>query len=174
MNWKELVGSVAPTIATALGGPLAGAAVQSISNALFGKPNASEAEIEQQVLTASPEILLKLKQAEQEFAVKMKELDISLDQINALDRDSARKREIAVKDKTPMLIALVSFFGFFGILILLIFKQIPDTAKDPLMIMLGALGGIVVSITQYYYGSSSGSAKKSESIEKLMNGKGGK
>ncbi|MFZ3071899.1 MAG: hypothetical protein WA162_01505 [Thermodesulfobacteriota bacterium] len=86
------------------------------------------------------------------------------------DRKSAREREIAVKDKTPAILATVSFIGFFGILLIMMFVEIPPTAKDPLLIMLGALGAVITGITQYYYGSSSGSNKKSEMLERLMSG----
>lgn len=84
------------------------------------------------------------------------------------DRKSAREREIAVKDKTPAILAGVSFTGFFGILGLMMFVEIPTTAKDPLLIMLGALGAIITGITQYYYGSSSGSARKNDMIDRIM------
>ena len=95
------------------------------------------------------------------------ELDLKLLEVEATDRDSARKREIEVKDSTPSKIAWVSFIGFFLILIVLMFVPVPDTAKDALLIMLGTLAGIVSSITAYYYGSSAGSARKSETIDRL-------
>jgi hypothetical protein len=37
MDWKKIVGAVAPTLATALGGPLAGMAAAAVSDALLGK-----------------------------------------------------------------------------------------------------------------------------------------
>jgi hypothetical protein len=40
----NVVRTVAPTIATAVGGPLAGMATRVISEALLGKPDGSEAE----------------------------------------------------------------------------------------------------------------------------------
>lgn len=171
MNWKTLLGTVAPTIATALGGPLAGLAVKALSASLLGKPDSTEAEIADAIAGAGPAELLKLKELNATFALEMKKLDIDLEKISADDRDSARKREIAVKDKTPAVIALASFVGFFGVLAMLIFKDIPAGAKDALLIMLGTLGGIVTSITAYYYGSSAGSAAKSKQLEQLTGGK---
>lgn len=104
--------------------------------------------------------------------IALEEIKIATEaeKVYADDRKSARDREIAVKDKTPAILATVSFVGFFGILLVMMFIEIPPTAKDPLLIMLGALGAIVTGITQYYYGSSSGSAKKNEMLERVMKG----
>ena len=44
-TFGPLIGSVAPTIATALGGPVAGMAVKAVSNALFGHENGTEDDI---------------------------------------------------------------------------------------------------------------------------------
>ena len=170
MDWKSIIGTVAPTIATALGGPLAGMATKAISGALLGRPEGTEKEIADAIAAAGPAELLKLKELDQSFALEMKKLDIDLEKISADDRNSARQREMTVKDKTPAAIAAVSFVGFFGILTLLIFKEIPSGAKDSLMIMLGSLGTLVTTIAAYYYGSSSGSAAKSHQIEKLIGG----
>ena len=44
-QFGPLLGQVAPTIATALGGPLAGVAVKTLSNVLLGHENGSEDEV---------------------------------------------------------------------------------------------------------------------------------
>jgi len=104
----------------------------------------------------------------QAIELRGEELDLELLKVSAADRDSARKREMEVKDKTPRQIAYVSFVGFFGILIVLMFVEVPASAKDALLIMLGTLAGIVTSITAYYYGSSAGSSRKNDTIDGLM------
>ena len=76
-------------------------ATRAISEALLGKPDGSEAELPEAAAKATPEQLLALKTAEQDFAVKMRELDIDLERIANADRDSARNREVATKDWTP-------------------------------------------------------------------------
>ena len=167
-DWKELVRTVAPTIANALGGPLAGLATQAISTAILGKPDATHDEISAVMAVASPDTLLKLKQAEQDFTAKMKELDIELEKIGASDRDSARKREIEVKDKTPRNLSIAAFVGFFGILLSMMFYDFPDNNHDVMMVMIGVLGGMVTSIVSYYFGSSSGSAAKTATIDKFL------
>lgn len=115
-----------------------------------------------------PEAIAKAQQALQEFEVAKGQQEIQVEQIFAEDRDSARKREIEIKDKTPMVLATVSVIGFFGILILLINVDIPDKAQNAMLILLGILGGMVGAVFNYYFGSSSGSAKKNDLIDKLM------
>ena len=58
MDWKSVVRTVAPTLATALGGPLAGAAVQALSVALLGRPDGTEQEVAEAVLTGGADALL--------------------------------------------------------------------------------------------------------------------
>jgi hypothetical protein len=173
IDWKSIVGSVAPTIATALGGPLAGMAVNAVSQAVLGKPNGSEAEIANAIAASNnPDILLKLKQAENDFAAKMQQLNIDLEKIAAEDRASARAREIAVKDKTPTILAYGYTLGYFLVLAFLIYlgsrgKQLDGASKDLVNVLLGILSAAEVAIIAYYFGSSSGSAAKSVTIEKL-------
>ena len=167
-NWKSILGTVAPGLATALGGPLAGMAVQAVSNAVLGKQDGSDDEIAAAITAGGPDVLQKLRAADQQFQVEMKKLDIDLEKISSDDRTSAREREKTLKDHTPAVIAAVSFSGFFGILGILIFRDIPSGANNAIMIMLGALGGIVTSITAYYFGSSAGSAAKSRQIEGIL------
>lgn len=44
-DWKETIGAVAPIIATALGGPLAGVATKFVANKLLGDDTANIEEI---------------------------------------------------------------------------------------------------------------------------------
>lgn len=103
------------------------------------------------------------------LAVEEIKVTAEAEKVYAEDRQSAREREMEVKDRTPAVLAFVCFMGFFGILGLMMFIDIPENAKDPLLIMLGALGAVVTGITQYYYGSSSGSAKKNNILARMIN-----
>jgi uncharacterized membrane protein YsdA (DUF1294 family) len=166
-DWKALVRTVAPTLATALGGPLAGMATRAIAGAVLGNEGADEGQIAAALQGASPETLLALKKADQDFAVKMRELDIDEIKLANDDRASARNREIRTKDKMPAIIALAALGGFFGILVAMAFVEIPASAVQPFSIMLGVLGTLVGGVTNYYFGSSAGSAAKNEMLERL-------
>lgn len=163
----NLIKQVAPTIATALGGPLAGLATKTLSEALLGTPDGSPDEVAAALGSATPDQLAKLREIDANFKVTMKKLDIDLAQIDASDRHSARQREVQTSDKTPMVLAGVVCIGFFGTLIGLMSYGLPQKGQDALLIMLGALGSAFTGIISYYFGSSSGSRAKEAIIEQM-------
>lgn len=165
-DWKNIVRTVAPTLATALGGPLAGVAVQALSVALLGKPDGTEEEVAMAVATGGADALLKIKQAEHEFTIRMRELDIDLEKVMASDRASAR--DLAKVDfTTPRWLAFLISAGFFVVLGYLITQGFPDSGKEPLLIMLGSLGTAWTGVVSFYYGSTAGSARKTEALERI-------
>jgi hypothetical protein len=154
MDWKTVVNAVAPTVATALGGPLAGAAVSALSSSLLGKPDGTADEVAAAITGGGPDMLLKMKQADQTFAEQMKSLDIDLAKLAEADRDSARQREVQSHDSTtPRVLALVVTLGFFSCLGYMLVCGKPPTGGDALLVMLGALGGAWAAIISYYFGS---------------------
>jgi hypothetical protein len=170
LDWKAIVGTVAPTLATALGGPLAGVAVKSIAGKLLDKPSATEEEVEQAILGADPQMLLRLKEVDAEFKKYMTDAGIKLEQIAADDRANARAREIQVKDHTPAILAYTVTLGFFGTLAFMLINGKPATGGDALLVMLGSLGTAWAAIISYFYGSSAGSRKKDEAISQMARG----
>lgn len=169
VDWKSIVGTVAPTIAAALGGPLAGAGVRALSEAVLGKPDGTEKELAAAIATASPEILAKMREADAAFAVRMKELDIDLERIGAADRDSARQREIKTGDVwTPRLLAGLIIVGWFVMQWYLVTHVIPAEMREIVLRGLGTLDLAVGLVLGYYFGSSSGSTEKSRTIDKLL------
>ena len=105
-TFGPLVGSVAPTIATALGGPVAGMAVKALSNALLGHADGTEDEINAALANPTADQLAALKKIDADFKVQMKSLDIDLERIAASDRDSARNYAIMTHDLTPRVLAV--------------------------------------------------------------------
>lgn len=170
MNFKTVIGAVAPWIGTALGGPLGGMAVDAIGK-VFGLSDTSEESLKTALSGATPEQMLALKQADNDFKLKMQELGFKqttdLEKIAADDRDSARKREMTVKDLTPMLLAIGVTAGFFGVLGFMLVNGKPLAGGDALLVMLGALGGSWGSVISYYFGSSAGSAEKNNILAGL-------
>jgi len=164
----NLVRTVAPSIATAVGGPLAGMATRAISEALLGKPDGTEDELIDAAAKASPDQLLALKKAEQDFAVRMRELEIDLQRIDAADRSSAREREVKTGDWTPRALAGAVTLGFFGVLGYMIAYGLPAQGGEALLVMLGTLGTAWGAIVSYYFGSSAGSKEKSEAMSRMV------
>lgn len=170
LDWKSIVGTVAPTIATALGGPLAGVAVKSIAGKLLGRPEATDDEVEQAVLGADPQTLLRLRELDVEFKKSMTDAGIRLEQIAADDRANARARETQVRDHTPAILAYAITFGFFGTLGFMLVNGKPETGGDALLVMLGSLGTAWAGVIAYFFGSSSGSRKKDEALSQIARG----
>lgn len=163
----NLVKTVAPSLATAVGGPLAGMATRAISDALLGKPDGTEDELIDAAAKATPEQLLALKKAEQDFAVRMRELEIDLQRIDAADRSSAREREVKTGDWTPRVLAAAVTLGFFGVLGYMIAYGLPAQGGEALLVMLGTLGTAWGAIVSYYFGSSAGSKEKTEAMNRM-------
>lgn len=160
-----LLGQLAPTIATALGGPLAGLATKTLSNVLLGNETASEAEIAKALQNATPDQLAAIKQIESDFKTRMAELEIDLERIAASDRDSARKREVSLGDFTPKVLAAAITIGFFGILFWMFIHGVPKNGNEALLLMLGALQTAFTGVIAYYFGSSAGSKAKNELLK---------
>lgn len=170
MDWSSIkpwIAKAAPLVGTALGGPfgtMAGALVAQALGTKDASPESIKAAIQSGNLTGDQMVALKL--AEQSFALEMAKLDITstqqLEELAFKDRDSARNREINVKDWTPRILAYGITVGFFGLLTFMMKWNVPASNKDMLNIMLGALGGAWVSIVAYYFGSSAGSDRKTQ------------
>ena len=153
-TFGPLIGQVAPTIASALGGPLAGMAVKAVSSALFGHQDASEDEIMAAMGTATPDQLTALKKIDADFKVQMKSLDIDLEKIAASDRDSARNMQIQTHDWTPRVIAIVVILAWVFIQWHLFNSVIPDTMRELIARVLGTLDASLTLVLSYYFGSS--------------------
>lgn len=164
-DWKKLVGTVAPMLGTALGGPLGGLAVQAIGSAL-GLSDATEDKISQALAGAKPEDLLKLKAADQQFVQDMRALDIDMERINAANTDSARTMQTTTRSKVPAILAILVTIGFFGILLGMMTGSLAASEQGALLIMLGALGAAWGSVINFYFGSSNGSQAKDAMMRK--------
>lgn len=165
-TFGPLLQTVAPTLATALGGPLAGVAVKTLSAVLLGHEEGTEQEVTAALEKASPEQLAAIKKIDADFKVHMKELDIDLERIAAADRDSARKMQIANQDWVPRMLAFLITVGFFGILTWMLLHGMPQNGTEALLMMLGALGTAWTGVVNFYYGSSAGSKEKNSLIAK--------
>jgi len=163
-TFGPLIGSVAPTIATALGGPVAGMAVKAISGALFGHEGATQDDIMTALANPTGEQLAALKKIDADFAVQMKALDIDLERIMAGDRASARDMQKETKDWIPRALAVGVTFGFFGILFYMLIFGLPTTGNEAMLLMLGALQTAWTSIIAFFFGASSTDAARDKML----------
>ena len=163
-DWRSVVGSVAPTIATALGGPLAGLAVKALAGVFGLGEGASKEDVAKAVANASPEQLLAMKKADQDFAVKMRELDIDFERIHAGDRDSARRREEAVGGLINPTLAGLVLLGFFATVGWVLSGNVNLSGEAGAVIgtLIGYVSAKAEQVIAYYFGSSAGSKAKTD------------
>jgi hypothetical protein len=174
-GWTDALGVVAklaPTIASVIGGPLAGGAVTALES-VFGitvPPNTSIDDRQNAVAAAisgaTPEQLSAMRKADQDYAARMAEAGFknveTLASLSVQDRESARQMQISTKSFTAPFLALFVTLGFFGVLALMMFYPLPTATHDALMLMLGSLGTAWTGVIAYYFGSSAGSDRKTE------------
>jgi len=153
MDWLK---TLAPTIASCLGGPLAGMAVEAVSKSLGIDPNAVQDTINSGKLTADQ--IASIQSAEIALKAKAQEMSLDFEQLAVQDRKSAREMQITTKSWIPPLLAILVTLGFFGILAGMMTGKV--TSSEALMIMLGSLGTAWTGIIAFYFGSSASSQNK--------------
>jgi hypothetical protein len=162
-NLLTLLKSVAPTLATAVGGPLGGAAVAMIADKL-GLDDKTVQGVTQ-ALIADPDKLNKLKEMELEFA-----------KLDAQDRNSARNREVEmakadvhfITKNIASILALGTLSGSMIMTALIFFVDFPDSQENIIIFALGFLSSSATQVLSYYFGSSQGSKEKTEEIKGMM------
>ena len=147
---KNLVGAVAPTIGTALGGPMGNMAMTKIASVL-GVSN-DQKSIQQAIQNATPEQMLELKKAEQEFEVQMKELDVDVFRLETQDKQNARG--MFSKDWTARIIGVATIAGFLGYIFLVTLQPPEQNSEALINLVLGYLGGLASAIISFYFGAS--------------------
>lgn len=158
MDWLK---QIAPTIATALVGPLGGLAYEAISKVFNVSPDEAQSIIENGKLTSDQ--ISQIKIAEIELKKTEDSLGLNFESLAVEDRKSARDMQSQTKSLIPSILSVGITIGFFGILIALMNK--PDLgSSQALMIMLGSLGTAWVSIIAFWFGASHNGQRKDEMI----------
>ena len=157
MSWLE---QVAPTIATALLGPLGGLAVSTLSKVLGVDEKNVQETINSGKLSADQ--ISQIKLAEIEFQKQTQELGLNFEKLATEDRKSARDMQIATKSWIPGALSIGITFGFFGILIYMMTGNV--SPSNELLVMLGSLGTSWTGVIGYYFGSSAGNSRKDEML----------
>jgi len=155
MDWLK---TLAPTIASCLGGPLAGMAVEAVSKSLGIDPNAVQDTINSGKLTADQ--IASIQSAEIALKAKAQEMNLDFEQLAVQDRKSARDMQTTTKSFIPPLLALIITLGFFGILVGMMTGKV--TSSDALMLLLGSLGTAWTGVISFYFGSSASSQNKDQ------------
>ena len=160
----SILKGVAPALATAVAGPAGGLAVGWIADKL-GIPD-STVEGVTAALTGNPEMTMKLK-----------ELDLEYAKLEVADRDSARKAYAAVAtseyssalDKMVVPVLALGVVGLaFTLIGVLMFVNTPQDQQQIIIFALGFITSAAGQVLSFYFGSSQGSKDKTKEIQEMM------
>ena len=158
--WLETLKSLAPTVATALGGPLAGAAVSALGS-ILGVEQPTQDSIARLFKDGqlSQDHLAQIRKLELDYQNQEKERGFKYAELEFKNQDSARQMQIATHSKMPAILTILVTIGFFGILTLLFFH--PELkGSEIVMVMVGQLSAVWAGCVSFYTGTTFGSANK--------------
>jgi hypothetical protein len=161
MDWIK---SIAPTIATALGGPLAGMAVEALSKSLGIDATEVQNTINSGKLTADQ--IASVQAAEIALKAKALELNLNFEQLAVQDRKSARDMQISTQSMIPPILSVLVVVAWGLVQFFLLNHVIDPSMRELIARVLGTLDGALMLVLSFYFGSSSGSQQKDEMLHK--------
>ena len=155
MDWLK---SIAPTIATAMGGPLAGLAVEAISKAIGVDPSEVQNTINSGKMTADQ--IASLQTAEIALKARAQEMGLDFEKLAVADRASARQMQMTTGSFVPPLLSVLVVVAWATIQYFLLTHVIDPTMRELVARVLGTLDGALMLVLSFYFGSSAGSQAK--------------
>jgi hypothetical protein len=158
----DILKGAAPALATAVAGPLGGAAVKAIADKLGVEDSLAAVT---SALESNPELALKLKE------IDLKELELhnantdSARKMNAEIQNSASASWLAKNTAYALDLGIVSatvFLAWFAFM-----KGVPEQNKELVYMALGSLITMSGTVLNFHRGSSQGSKDKASEIDKL-------
>lgn len=196
MDWKQIVGAVAPGLATALGGPLAGGVVAVLADKLLGGSTGDPVKDEAQIASVlaggiTPELRAKILDGEQALKLAMvqagieeRRIDADVDKAVLQDVANARQAHGASRDLfwlgVIILVAWVvltagTLLGLYQILtggMKLVDAGIAATVFTVLGSLIGYVSNIAQQVVSYWFGSSRGSNEKTQAMASAITAAG--
>ena len=167
MNWLDTLKAIAPTVATAIAGPLGGAAVVAIGSVLGMTEPTQEAiakvftdgQLSSADLVKIRQLETEYKTHESEMGFKYADLEYKKDELVAKDRADARNMQIAVHSKMPAVLTIMVTIGFFGVLTALL--MMPELkANEIVLVMVGQLSAVWGACVAFYVSTTFSSGSK--------------
>jgi hypothetical protein len=165
MDWLATLKTVAPTVASAIFGPLGAVAVASVGE-LLGLSGATKDKISEIIQTGqmTPDQIGKLKELELEYQNNEKERGFKYAELSFKDRDSARTANVSGGTQKPLFwLSLLLLSITLGTECMVLFNGYPE-GTDPLVVgrVLGLMDAVAMLVLSYWYGTTNGSAVKNE------------
>lgn len=162
VDWLGIMKTVAPTVASALLGPLSGAAVAAIGG-IIGVPDATQETIKQVITNGqlTQEHLGKLRELELQYQSEERERGFRYAELEFKDRDSARQMAIQTGAKTPAILTWIVVSLVLGFEGALLFGHVPVGVSDIVLgRVLGTLDTSLAIVLAFWFGSTHGSTQK--------------
>lgn len=169
----QVLKTVAPTLALAVGGPFGPLAAAAIHAALG---TTDQASAEKALVNATPDQLLALKKADQDFEVQIEKLGIEKAKLAYDDTANARQMQMTVRDPTVARLAWLVIGGFLLISLvelaaMLIWPEKVKALPEAAWLLVGSVLGYLANESKqagaFYFGSSAGSQAKDATISNL-------
>jgi len=175
MDWTKLaktISSVAPILGTCVGGPAGGAVGSLASGAIsliasaFGVKDMEDPKAIYEAIKADPEAAIKLRKIELDNKTELARIALMLNESELKDTQNARNREIEVmkatgkKDINLYVLAWSIIVGFFSLVIILMFVDMPADSNGVIFLLFGALAAGFGQVLQYFFGTTKSSGDK--------------
>jgi len=170
MDWKDLaktVTGIAPILGGVLGGP-PGAAIGGVISGIakiFGLGDDATPDQIDQAIKTDPQAALKLRIAEMDFQLAKQDMFLK-DIQDARNRQVQVERATGKRDINLYVLAWVIIGGFIGLIAALIVLELVfarTVSANPLIsLLVGSLSTDAGMVVGYFFGSSKGSAEKTE------------
>jgi len=161
---KSFLGGIAPTVASALLGPLGGVAVAGITK-ILGIDGGTVADVTKAISDGrvTPEQVAEIRKLEMQFQSEENERGFRYSELEFKDRDSARKANVEGGTQVHMFwLSVILLIITMGCEIGVLFYGYPDD-KIPEMVVgriLGLMDAVCMMVLAYHYGTTSNSMAK--------------
>lgn len=165
MAWTDILNTLAPTVATALLGPMGGLAVSAIGS-ILGIDGATQTQIKDAIESGqlTPEHIAEIKKLEMSYQENEKERGFRYAELAFKDRDSARTSNVAGgTQKYIFWLSLVLLIVTLGSEVAVLFFGYPSNVPDIVVgRVLGLMDAVTLMILTYWFGTSNGSSEKTK------------
>jgi len=164
-DWKKTIGAIAPTVATALGGPLAGGVVAFLGDLLgISEPTQDKIATAFQNGNLTGDQITAIKMKEMELRNEEAERGFKYADLEFRDRDSARKANVeGGTQKHLFWLSLLLLSVSLGSEVWILFHGLPKELPDMIVgRILGLLDGVALLVLSYWYGTTNGSTQKTQ------------
>ena len=170
-DWKDTLKQLAPTVATALLGPMGGLAVSAIGS-ILGIDGATQTQIKAAIENGqlTPEHIAKLRELEMSYQENEKERGFRYAELAFKDRASARENNVAGgTQKYLFWLSLLLLVVTLGSEVAALFFGYPSNVPDIVVgRVLGLMDAVAMLVLTYWYGTNSGSAQKTELLSQAQ------